>query len=76
MYKPIDDKEIDQKIHQFMARKSTWGALSRKVSGVFRAETDVRSDGAHMSGTDISYEPLKWGHTGESVFRSRLQKAH
>lgn len=72
MYTPADQKQIDQKIHQFMARKSPLKTLSKTIAERF-APADRT---ARRSETEISYEKLGWHHTGEAVFSSRFQKAH
>ena len=72
MYTPVDQKQIDQKIHQFMARKSPIKTFSKTIAE--RLSPADRT--AQMDDTEISYEKLSWHHTGEAVFHSRFQKAH
>jgi hypothetical protein len=72
MYTPVDQKQIDQKIHQFMARKSVIKTISKTIADKLSPADRI----APKSETEISYEKLSWHHTGEALFSSRFQKAH
>lgn len=72
MHTSIDEKQIDQKIHQFMARKSPLKTFSKVIADRLSPTENAQRDDS----TEISYEKLSWHHTGETVFHSRFQKAH
>lgn len=70
MYIPIEQNAIDQKIHQFMARKSpSWG-LSESIAERLTPSLKAK----RRSSTDIAYEQLEW-HQGDAA-HAKLQKAH
>lgn len=73
MYIPLDEKEIDQKIHQFMVRKSPLKSFSKAIVERLSPAGDTPKK---IEKTEIPYEKLSWHHTGEPVFHSRFQRAH
>jgi hypothetical protein len=72
MYTPVEQKDVEKKIHKFMARKSAWKTFSQTIADYLIPAGSSSKDEM----IDISYEPLKWNHTGESLLKSRFQKAH
>lgn len=56
MHTPIDQQAIDEKIHDFMASKSSWKTLSKSIAE--RLAPAVQS--SNSSREEISYEPLEW----------------
>ena len=71
MHTPIDQNAIDQKIHNFMARKSLARTLSETIAERF---TPALKSDKHSSLTGIAYEQLDW-HQTEGVANSTMQKA-
>lgn len=71
MHTSIDQEQIDQKIHQFMARKSPLKTFSKAVADRLSPIGNIRN-----KSKGISYEKIGWHRTGEAVFSSRFQKAH
>lgn len=71
MYTPIQRDAIDNKIHEFMARKSPSRTFSRSITEYFSPALRTR----RKSSTEISYEQLEWHYVGVSG-RSIWQKAH
>ncbi len=60
MYTPIQQNAIDNKIHEFMARKSPSRTFSKSIAE--RLSPSLRS--RRKSTTEIAYEPLEWHHVG------------
>ena len=56
MHTPIDQQAIDEKIHDFIASKSSWKSLSKSIAE--RLAPSAVNDRA--SREEISYEPLEW----------------
>lgn len=71
MYTPIQQDAIDNKIHEFMARKSPSRTFSKSIAERFSPALRAR----RKSSTEIAYEQLEWHHVGVSG-RSIWQKAH
>lgn len=70
MYTPIEKNAIDQKINNFMARKSP----SRTFSKTLAARLTPSLKSKPSSSTDISYETLDW-HQSEGMPHTSWQKA-
>ena len=58
MLKPTDQKTIDKRINDFMARKSPWKQFSKSIAEQLAPSAKLRKE----SRSDISYEPLEWTH--------------
>lgn len=70
MYMPTQQNTVDQKIHNFMARKSPARTFSKTVAERLTPSLKVKQ-GSH---TDIAYEPLEW-HQTEGISHSMWLKA-
>ncbi len=58
MLKPTDQKAIDKRINDFMARKSPWKQFSKSIADQLAPVSRLRKE----SRSDISYETLEWSH--------------
>lgn len=70
MYTPIQQNVIDQKIHNFMAKKSPARTFSKTLAE--RLTPSFKSKRSAL--TEISYEPLEW-HQTDSLARTSWQNA-
>jgi hypothetical protein len=72
MSKSTDQNVIDNKIHNFMARKSLWKTFSKTIGEYLSPSQRAKIT---SNDSDISYEPLDWNHS-DAVTNGRWQKAH
>ena len=70
MYTPIQQDAIENKIHEFMSRKSPTRTFSKTL-----AERISPSHRAKRRSSEITYEPLEW-HQSSAAAHSLWQRAH
>jgi hypothetical protein len=69
MHTQANQKDIDQRIHEFRASKSPWKTVSKTIASYLAPSSRLNRSGD----TEISYERTDWNHGG-LLSHGRMQK--